>query len=174
MPTYTAPTKNTLQVGLRQSNIQQYRDAIREMLLPYFTIGDLFVTLTFNDQYKYNELKHSEKLKKFYQKINRAVFGKDYDKGRKVLKTVSIAEYNNSQGVHVHMLLEQPEASDRFRGDFAALIKSTWVAMNWGTVKCAQDVRSIHETVGNVIDYMTKKIKTPDQLIRMDINNTKW
>lgn len=174
MPTYTAPTKNTLQVGLRQSNIQQYRSAIKDMLMPHFKVGDLFVTLTFDAQYKFNEVKHSELLKKFYQKINRAVFGKDYDKGRKVLKTVSIAEYNNSQGVHVYMLLEQPEASNRFRGDFAALIKSTWVSMNWGTVKCAQDVKSIYENVGNVIDYMTKQIKTADQLIRMDINNTKW
>ena len=173
MSTYTSSTENTLQAGLQKAKLNNYRTLIEEMILPKFKIGDCFVTLTFKEGYKYNEVSYSEKLKKFSQKLNRAIYGKSYDKGRIFLNIVPIAEFSNSQGLHIHILLQRPEPNDRYKGSFEALIKRIWLSMNWGTQSCAQDIRDIYDVEG-AVKYITKQIYSSNDALRFDINNCKW
>lgn len=170
MPGYNPQEKNTLQVRKRQSRQPFLMAGLIEMLSPRFSLNDCFVTLTFNEDVQFHEVKHGEKLNRFYHKLNRAVFGKLYDRGIKKLNSVSVAEYNTSQGLHVHMLLERPAANERFDGDFEELVINTWVATNYGVVKSAQDVRPVHALEGGV-EYMAKQINRADDMLRVDFSH---
>lgn len=172
MSTHIVSELNALQAGLHQSVETPLQIAYREMLQPHFGIGDYQVTLTFGSDYCFNDIKASKKLKKFLNIINRKIYGVAFDKGHKFLKSASVFEPNESDGWHIHMLLESPKSTHRFDGDFAQLLIDTWVKNNWDIVHKGQCVQLITETPEEAIKYMTDSIKAKQQE-RFDVLNFK-
>ncbi len=169
MSTHTISELNALQAGLHQPKKSATQLALINMLLPKYKLGDYFVTLTFSSEYNFEDIRANKKVHKFLHSINRKIFGVKYDKKYKQLKSDFVYEQNYSQGWHIHMILEMPEQTNRFDGDFDKLIYRTWQQMNWSVVQQAQKVISITETLENVLGYMMKKITAENQHQRFGV-----
>lgn len=149
------------------------RETFKNWVAPNFKVGDCFVTLTFKPTIKFDESRCSKDVNSFLNWLNRIVYGKSFDKGIKQLKSCPIFEYNYSQGVHVHMLLERPIDNSRFNGDFDKLIIDTWYDMDNAGIKKAQDVRDCYD-VQRVMAYMSKQLRIGDSFLKYDVNNFHW
>lgn len=171
MSRYTTQKNNQSQVGLGQPqpcSRQQFIDWIA----PHFSQRDLFVTLTFNPGIAFDEAKRSLDVKHFMKRLNRKVFGKGTDRGQR-LRCCPIFEFNNSDGLHVHMLLEKPADTSRLSSSFKQTVIDTWVTMDYTGIPKAQDVRDCFD-VKRLLHYVTKQIRTDDKLLRIDTNNMHW
>lgn len=169
MSVHTVSELNALIAGLHNFSRSPTQSTILKWLLPKYKIGDYFVTLTFGEDYVFDNVRATSKVKLFLQKINRAVFGKAYDQKYKVLKSDFVFEQNASNGWHIHMLLEKPESNKPIVADLQKFILRTWVGINWNVVQKAQKVLVIDETLEKVIDYMTKQITKENQSQRLGV-----
>lgn len=155
------------------NNAQTLPEVFKSWVGENFKVGDCFVTLTFKPTIKFDESSRSADIKRFLQRLNRIIFGKAFDYGHKKLNSCPVFELNYSDGVHVHMLLERPEANIRFDGDFDKLIIDTWYSMKNAGIKKAQDVRTCFD-VNGALGYMSKQMRTGNKFIWLDANNLNW
>lgn len=172
MSGYIQQEKNTSQVGLGQAQ-QSSQQQLIDWALPHFSDNDSFVTLTFKPGIPFDEAQRSIDVKQFLKRLNRKVFGKQYDKHHKKLKCFPVFEFNNSDGLHVHMLLERPDDTSRLYLPFEATVIETWCSMENTGIPKAQDVQNLY-AVKRALGYCTKQIRTPDKLLRVDVNNAHW
>ena len=171
MSMYTEHTKTSHNVNNKESIWETYKNWV----IPNFKNGDCFVTLTFQPYVRLDEVECSRDVKCFLNRLNRTIYGKAADntrkhKSRKSLKCIPVFEENSSQGVHVHMLLGQPDDKSRFDGDFKKLVIDTWYKLGRAGNKKAQDVQASYDIVG-VLGYMNKHIKLGDRYLNLDVNN---
>lgn len=172
MSTYTAPTEKTLRAGLRQSKPDSRKELI-DWVSPNFNENDYFVTLTFRPNILFDEAARSLDVRHFLNRLNRKIYGKQFDRGLKRLKCFPVFEFNNSDGLHVHMLLERPADESRLDRAFEATVIEVWTNLNNGGIPKAQDVRDTFD-IKRLLSYMSKQIRTSDKLIRVDANNIHW
>lgn len=171
MPAYTTSAGKTSQAGLRQS-ASDSRKALIDWIKPNFSDSDYFVTLTFKPYIQFDEAARSLDVKHFLKVLNRKVYGKAYERGVR-LRCCPVFEFNYSDGLHVHMLLERPTNISRLDLSFEETVIETWASMQNGGVPKAQDVRECYD-IKRLLSYLTKQIRTDDKLIRVDANNLHW
>jgi len=169
MLSYNPSASNRLQVESERRSLLT-RQALVDWIKPSFAPTDCFVTLTYPDYVKYQEVERSADVTQFLKRLNRKVFGKGAEIGKKRLKSCPIFEFNVSDGLHLHMLLEKPTDAPRLEQTFEHTVIDTWTKMKRGGVAMAQDVRSCLNTVDRLI-YQTKQIKSGDTLTRVDFLN---
>lgn len=169
MLSYSEFTKTSHSV----SNKVILKETFKNWVTPNFKVGDCFVTLTFKPTIKFDESSRSKDVNSFLNRLNRKIYGKAFDNKTKQLRSCPIFEYNYSDGVHVHMLLERPLDKSRFCGDFDKLVIDTWYSMDNAGIKKAQDVRDCYD-VHRVMGYMSKQVKTGDSYLKYDVNNFHW
>jgi hypothetical protein len=149
------------------------KKALNDWITPNFKVGDCLVTLTYKPSIKFDEARCSKDVNGLLNRLNRIIYGKSFDKGLKRLRCCPVFEYNQSQGVHVHMLLERPVDKSRFNGDFDKLVIDTWYRMDNAGIKKAQDVRDCY-AIQSLMAYMSKQTRIGDNLLKYDVNNFYW
>lgn len=133
-----------------------------EFVLPYFKNNDFAITLTYREtdsqhssKYVPNYQKASQDIKHFLNIINRKVYGRQFKSHKKRLKCVNVFELNTSTGLHVHMVLENPEDWHIPEAEKASLILNAWVSMKCSGSQNANMIIHAYE-INGCINYCFK------------------
>lgn len=156
--------------------IDALRTSYVEFVLPHFNDNDFSITLT----YRENASQHSSKfvpqydkpsrdIKHFLNIINRKVYGRQYKRRQRRLKCVDVFEHTSYNGLHVHMILENPADWNIPEAEKIALILKAWSSMQccgYFKANCVEHVTELDRWVG----YCFKNIAYFND-DRCDINN---
>ncbi len=131
----------------------------------------LFLTLT--TPYEVRREDFSSAIRIYLRKIKRRTLGRGYEEYP--LCSVVIFEKNFHQGIHSHIILENPysvgiDKTFKPKLPISRLLKDEWVNMKIGGKLIGQDCQQIFDVLG-VIGYMTKTNFCPEFLDQVDINN---
>ena len=131
----------------------------------------LFLTLT--SPYEVKREDFSSAIRVYLRRIKRKLLGRGYESFP--LATVVIFEKNFHQGIHAHMILENPysiptEKTMNRKGSIDLFLRKEWVDMRIGGKIIGQDCQQVFDVMG-VVGYMTKTKFCPDFLDQVDINN---
>ena len=147
------------------------KNQIRDWLA-FNLMGRDLLFLTITSQYAVDREVFSSAIRIYLRKINRNVFGY---RSKNQLCSVVIFEKNYRQGVHAHLILENPKSvvADRkfnIDDDIGEYLKKVWVKMRIGGKLVGQDCQNVTNLHG-VLDYMTKTNFCPEFQDQIDINN---
>jgi hypothetical protein len=131
----------------------------------------LFLTLT--TPYEVRREDFSSAIRIYLRKIKRRTLGRRYEEYP--LCSVVIFEKNFHQGIHSHIILENPysvvnDKTFKSKLPISRLLKDEWVNMRIGGKLVGQDCQQIFDVFG-VLGYMTKTNFCPEFLDQVDINN---
>ncbi|MBB5745215.1 hypothetical protein [Brevundimonas variabilis] len=135
-----------------------------------------FVSLTSGR--RLDPLAFSSEVSKTLHRVNGALFGTHYKRGRKaMLATLAVQELTYDQGIHTHLIVGVPEGSltlkaNRCRIAISDLIVNTWVAGDPQHRRAnGQDVRDVYDFSG-VRRYIYKGIRADADCDNLDVHNT--
>lgn len=147
-----------------------------EYVLPHFKNNDFAITLTYpeNDsQYSRKYVpqydKASRDVKHFLNVINYKVYGRRYKNRKACLTSVNVFEHSANNGLHFHMILENPEDWKIPESEKMSLILDAWLSMKCSGYPTANDVDHV-DKVESWVPYLFKKI-TPSNTLRCDVAN---
>jgi hypothetical protein len=131
----------------------------------------LFLTLT--TPYEVRKEDFSSAIRIYLRKIKRRTLGRGCEEYP--LCSVVIFEKNFHQGIHSHIILENPysvgiDKTFKSKLPISRLLKDEWVNMRIGGKLVGQDCQQVFDVFG-VIGYMTKTNFCPEFLDQVDINN---
>lgn len=131
----------------------------------------LFLTLT--TPYEVQREDYSAAIRIYLRKIKRRTLGRGYEE--QPLCCVVIFEKNFHQGIHAHIILENPYSvgvgkTFKPKLPISRLLKEEWVNMRIGGKLVGQNCQQVFNVFG-VIGYMTKTNFCPEFFDQIDINN---
>ena len=115
-----------------------------------------------------DEMKASENLRHFFNRFNRAAFGKGWHRKALGLNCVPVFEGSTLVRPHYHLCIDRPE--NMSLDDFASAIATHWSETHWGYNEV--DVQPC-ENVNGWLNYITKRRTKSDYADSIDWINYK-
>lgn len=140
------------------------RTSFVDFVLPHFKKNDFAITLTYREnksQYSSKYVpqydKASRDIKHFLNVINYKVYGKKYKNRKARLMSVNVFEHSAYNGLHVHIILENPEDWNIPESEKESLIIGAWMSMKCSGNINGNDIQHVKE-VDHWVGYCFKDI----------------
>lgn len=128
----------------------------------HFNDGDYALTLTFKPsvvQYAFNYkpvlIYYSQSIRHYLNVVNKKFLGRDFKSRGQRLKVVNTFELNGSQGVHCHMILQNPKLARIEHANHIFELKNYWLKTRASGYAEANKIEVTYDA-GGWIDYMFK------------------
>ncbi len=97
-----------------------------------------------------DEIKASQNLRHFMNRLNSSVFGKAYQRFQKRLRVIPVLERSSTNRLHYHLILQSPYPHDPIKA--VALIED-----EWGKTRFGYRQTHVHQQIDHGwTDYITK------------------